>query len=100
MVNVGRNDPCPCGSGKKAKHCCYRFGNAPASERPVLLSVPHTLAGTSTAPIDPVALYHEATALANKGDFDMAEARLVEAIKARRDFAEAHFTLAQVLWGK
>jgi len=20
--NVGRNDPCPCGSGKKAKHCC------------------------------------------------------------------------------
>ena len=21
-VKVGRNDPCPCGSGKKAKHCC------------------------------------------------------------------------------
>jgi preprotein translocase subunit SecA len=20
-VNVGRNDPCPCGSGKKFKHC-------------------------------------------------------------------------------
>lgn len=20
---VGRNDPCPCGSGKKYKHCCY-----------------------------------------------------------------------------
>jgi predicted aspartyl protease len=20
--NVGRNDPCPCGSGKKYKHCC------------------------------------------------------------------------------
>ena len=19
---VGRNDPCPCGSGKKYKHCC------------------------------------------------------------------------------
>lgn len=19
---VGRNDPCPCGSGKKAKNCC------------------------------------------------------------------------------
>ncbi|MDJ0685771.1 MAG: SEC-C metal-binding domain-containing protein [Alphaproteobacteria bacterium] len=19
---VGRNDPCPCGSGKKFKHCC------------------------------------------------------------------------------
>jgi hypothetical protein len=20
---VGRNDPCPCGSGKKFKHCCF-----------------------------------------------------------------------------
>jgi uncharacterized protein len=22
--DVGRNDPCPCGSGRKAKHCCMR----------------------------------------------------------------------------
>lgn len=22
-IKVGRNDPCPCGSGKKAKKCCY-----------------------------------------------------------------------------
>jgi uncharacterized protein YecA (UPF0149 family) len=21
---IGRNDPCPCGSGKKYKHCCLR----------------------------------------------------------------------------
>ena len=21
---VGRNDPCPCGSGKKFKRCCFR----------------------------------------------------------------------------
>jgi preprotein translocase subunit SecA len=21
MARVGRNDPCPCGSGKKFKHC-------------------------------------------------------------------------------
>lgn len=25
---VGRNDPCPCGSGKKYKHCCeIRLGS-------------------------------------------------------------------------
>jgi FkbM family methyltransferase len=24
--NVGRNDPCPCGSGRKFKHCCGTFG--------------------------------------------------------------------------
>ncbi len=22
MKKIGRNDPCPCGSGKKYKHCC------------------------------------------------------------------------------
>ena len=22
MAKVGRNDPCPCGSGKKYKNCC------------------------------------------------------------------------------
>jgi len=21
---IGRNEPCPCGSGKKYKHCCGR----------------------------------------------------------------------------
>ena len=24
---VGRNEPCPCGSGKKYKHCCYHKDN-------------------------------------------------------------------------
>ena len=27
---IGRNDPCPCGSGKKYKYCCYgKQGNCP-----------------------------------------------------------------------
>jgi len=24
MAKIGRNTPCPCGSGKKYKHCCER----------------------------------------------------------------------------
>lgn len=24
MTRIGRNDPCPCGSGKKYKHCCLK----------------------------------------------------------------------------
>ena len=28
MVKVGRNDPCPCGSGKKYKDCHERKGEA------------------------------------------------------------------------
>jgi preprotein translocase subunit SecA len=27
-ARVGRNDPCPCGSGKKYKHCCMRKDQA------------------------------------------------------------------------
>lgn len=30
--HVGRNEPCPCGSGKKFKKCCGRAGNLPALE--------------------------------------------------------------------
>jgi hypothetical protein len=30
---VGRNDPCPCGSGKKYKHCCLKKGNRSARGR-------------------------------------------------------------------
>ncbi|MCD6582762.1 MAG: SEC-C domain-containing protein [Desulfuromusa sp.] len=28
-IKVGRNDPCPCGSGKKFKKCCglFSYGN-------------------------------------------------------------------------
>lgn len=28
MPKIGRNDPCPCGSGKKYKHCCLKKARA------------------------------------------------------------------------
>ena len=31
---VSRNDPCPCGSGKKYKHCCLRKDITASSPRP------------------------------------------------------------------
>lgn len=31
-VSVGRNDPCPCGSGKKFKVCCLRLGRKAPTE--------------------------------------------------------------------
>lgn len=32
MPKVGRNDPCPCGSGKKFKKCCGKTGDEPAND--------------------------------------------------------------------
>lgn len=34
MFNVGRNDPCPCGSGLKFKKCCF---GKPSPSRQALL---------------------------------------------------------------
>lgn len=40
MAKIGRNDPCPCGSGKKYKQCCLAKDQAAASaeraKRPVV----------------------------------------------------------------
>jgi tetratricopeptide (TPR) repeat protein len=34
MAKIGRNEPCPCGSGKKYKHCC-RTKDEAATKAPV-----------------------------------------------------------------
>ena len=31
MLKIGRNDPCPCGSGKKYKKCCLYKAAAPVA---------------------------------------------------------------------
>lgn len=40
MAKVGRNDPCPCGSGKKYKRCCSALHEASGRERQRLLDEP------------------------------------------------------------
>ena len=43
MAKIGRNDPCPCGSGKKHKKCCSVTDDAPAEQAasPSEPSLPH-----------------------------------------------------------
>lgn len=31
-IKIGKNDPCPCGSGKKYKKCCYGRNNSPGDD--------------------------------------------------------------------
>ena len=48
---VGRNDPCPCGSGKKFKSCCMRKGaGATCVESPRACSI----AFSNLAPLDSI----------------------------------------------
>jgi hypothetical protein len=55
MKDVGRNDPCPCGSGKKYKNCCLnkpkgkikaKWLNAPAGPNLLERTFGEAIAGT------------------------------------------------------
>lgn len=62
MHKPGRNDPCPCGSGKKFKKCCLGKHEAPASE-PVDRTSP-----TRAHPDKPVAFFNEPVAFFDEID--------------------------------
>jgi uncharacterized protein YecA (UPF0149 family) len=36
---LGRNDPCPCGSGKKYKNCCGNIGGTADAEQSYVSSL-------------------------------------------------------------
>ena len=60
---VGRNDPCPCGSGRKYKHCCGAVAAAtPADEAQRLTDAADDLRARGK-PQESVALYRRALAL-------------------------------------
>lgn len=40
MANIGRNAPCPCGSGKKYKRCCLPKPSVPPAPQPVPPELP------------------------------------------------------------
>ncbi len=53
-VKVGRNDTCPCGSGRKYKHCCLRKGvHNPFSKRGVTSASPALLRAGGVPPTPP-----------------------------------------------
>jgi Flp pilus assembly protein TadD len=85
LANVGRNNPCPCGSGRKFKHCCA--GAAPTA-RPVPASAPAraAIAGAASARAagDPAAalsaLQRAAAAEPDSGELALALGQLLHAM--------------------
>jgi len=80
MQTVGRNDPCPCGSGKKAKHCCQALA---IDRRRVAAEAHFTLA----------------QAFRNEGKLAEAAASLEQGLALMPDFAEGHSNLG-LLYGE
>lgn len=82
MSPPGRNDPCPCLSGAKYKHCCGRLGPAGPRRAP---------AGEAAAQVN------LGNGLARRGRLEEASASFERALALDPDLAEAHHNLGTVL---
>lgn len=65
--NIGRNDPCPCGSGQKYKKCCYRVHQVQREASKQTRNV-EDLIGPSTIPLKVYQILEQANE-ANLGAF-------------------------------
>ena len=84
MPKVGRNDPCPCGSGKKYKNCCQSVASQPAEAR--------------SAAFDPAQIHiAKARNYEELHRFDKAIGSYRTALSINPDLASAHFNLGRAL---
>jgi len=81
---VGRNDPCPCGSGKRYKHCHGTVGAAPRSADAASAVRP-----ASSSPPDADALARAGMAAHQRGDRATAQREYEAALRARPGHALA-----------
>lgn len=126
---MGRNEPCPCGSGRKSKHCCeasqqampatgvrasgfsaaakrnkaaeqfYQAGNALAAQGRMSQAVLQYEQALALKPDFAEACSNLGNALAALGQSDRAIASFERALSIRPD-AQIHFNLAGVLEGQ
>lgn len=54
MHKVGRNDPCPCGSGKKFKKCCEAKTSCPSIGQAQVITGPSKTASLFQRRITPI----------------------------------------------
>jgi tetratricopeptide (TPR) repeat protein len=92
-VKPGRNDPCPCGSGRKYKHCCGVLPGSAAAGGAVQLQPavqPPSAGQAAELPDDPAALRSRSAALLDRG-------QLAEALASLRRLLELQPRDVQVL---
>jgi predicted O-linked N-acetylglucosamine transferase (SPINDLY family) len=79
MTKPGRNDPCPCGSGKKHKHCCERKAAAPQA-----VSTATRPTQANYLPLPPMRQRDAAASLIDQGNALMLQGQLDAAIACYR----------------
>ena len=118
MIKIGRNDPCPCGSGKKYKHCCSQHGKtfaadmvsqADSTNKALQSALEHHMAGRlpkaeaiyqqilQIAPEHPNALHLSGVLAGQMGKKELAIELISKAILLKPDYAGAHNNLGTAL---
>lgn len=99
MTKVGRNQPCPCGSGKKYKQCCLSADDAAriaALPKPTLRAAGKA-SFNSYGEIDPLdRLSNGALDLMNEGRLDEAERMCQQLLAEFPDVFDGHMRLGQL----
>jgi tetratricopeptide (TPR) repeat protein len=115
-TKIGRNDPCPCGSGKKYKQCCEKNGttvqSAPAGFNPqqaLQIAMTQHQAGNlvhaealykqvlQAAPNQPDALHLMGLIAKQKGDLRTAAQLIRKALGVNPNYVEAYVNLGATL---
>ncbi len=111
---TGRNDPCPCGSGKKFKRCCHSKESDQQAQKQAIdhsnmegirVAYQHQQAGRLSQaetiyqqilqrdPRHPDALHLLGLIADQVGKFDIAVDLIQQAVMIKPNFAEAHYNL-------
>lgn len=91
MAKIGRNDRCPCGSGKKYKHCCMARDQAAERERLAAERDPH-----AASLADPEARHDPRLCRACNEELETAVNVAFTQVDAG-EFAEAEHTANEIL---
>ena len=88
MTKIGRNAPCPCGSGKKYKKCCLPLQERSSSQQNI------SYAETDSDDLD--MLSNSVADLINEGELDEAEKLCCELLSRYPDQIDGTDRLAEV----
>ncbi|MCC6473881.1 MAG: tetratricopeptide repeat protein [Burkholderiales bacterium] len=92
MTKIGRNDPCPCGSGRKYKQCCMRLHEAMAGSGPPVPGAPWPAPADNAPSLIALGDAHPA-----QGALEAAAEHYREALRIGPESPEAHARLGGVL---
>ena len=99
MTKIGRNQPCPCGSGKKYKMCCLRSDVARREEERAKATPPGRLPADLPEDDDFEQLdarSNHVVDLIRDGRLDEAEAAAQELLTRYPGFMDGHLRLAMI----